>query len=304
MQVLTSANGFITELVFAPDGRALAAAVAYQSPFLWDIPATAAPKPLAEYGRGGASNLAFSPDSGIVSWITRQKRMEFERDTGDEREVQLLDNPNERLNSQVFAGPDSRLIVRTVETSIRFWLRCFMSDGSGAWEEKWFVGPGANLGGVAIAGTESKRFFTWESVVASVMSPRLVARSCRTGELLEATPISFANVYHLAARRDGSEVVAFHNSLLHVWRPGEEPRKIKTGVRTHFRAVAYHPTGSYLLAANNDNTVRVFETTTWSVVKQYTWAIGRLSAVAVSPDGTLAAAGGERGQVVVWDLDL
>jgi len=305
MQLLTSANGFIEELAFAPDGRALSAAVAYQSPFLWDIPTTAAPKVLAEYARG-AHSLAFSAGSGIVSWITAQKRIEFERDTGDEREVQLLDNPQERLNSQALTGPDSWLIVRTVETSLRFRIRCYIPDGSGAWEEKWIVGPAANLRGVVMAATDSTRFFTWEESSAenNAEKPQLVTRSCRSGQLLEAVQLPVTNVFKLAARRDGSEVVLPHNSFLHVWRPGEKPQKIKTGVRTHFRALAYHPSGHYLFAANNDNTIRVIETASWSVVKQFKWAIGRLSAVAVSPDGTLAAAGGEKGQVVVWDLDL
>jgi WD40 repeat protein len=89
-----------------------------------------------------------------------------------------------------------------------------------------------------------------------------------------------------------------------VWRPGEKPRKVRTGTRAHFRAVAYHPSGKYLLAANNDATVRVFDTDSWTVVKHYVWDIGHLTAVVVSPDGTLAAAGGRHGRVVVWDFDL
>jgi WD40 repeat protein len=99
-------------------------------------------------------------------------------------------------------------------------------------------------------------------------------------------------------------VIAYKDSSLYYWQPGEKVQKVRTGTLMHYRSLAFHPDGRHLLAGNNDTTARLIDTTTWQVVRQYTWAIGRLTAVAISPDGQLAAAGGARGQVVVWDLDL
>ncbi|MCE9566274.1 MAG: hypothetical protein K8U57_29985 [Planctomycetes bacterium] len=310
MQVLTSATGIVEELKFAPDGRALAAVV-QQSPFLWDIPATAAPKALADYDKRGAKYLTFSRDSSTVSWIANRRLFEFERDTGCEREVQLLEDSREKLSAITLTGPDSRLVVRTGEVYQQFRYRCFISDGADGWEEKWFVGPNTNLYGGAIAGTETDRFFAWERSV-SEEGPfedqtglhRLVMRSARTGQILESVPLKMLDPSGLVARRDGSEVVAFHNSFLHVWRPREVPRKVKSGTRSTLRAIAYHPSGNYLFVTSNDKSVCVLDTTSWAVVEQYTWNIGRLTSVAISPEGTLAAAGGEKGQVVLWDVDL
>jgi WD40 repeat protein len=40
------------------------------------------------------------------------------------------------------------------------------------------------------------------------------------------------------------------------------------------------------------------------VARTFTWDIGRMRSIAFSPDGALAAAGGDTGKVVVWDVDL
>jgi WD40 repeat protein len=50
--------------------------------------------------------------------------------------------------------------------------------------------------------------------------------------------------------------------------------------------------------------VKLYDTTSWKVAQAFNWDIGRLRSVAFSPDGMLAAAGGEKGKIVVWDVDL
>ena len=64
------------------------------------------------------------------------------------------------------------------------------------------------------------------------------------------------------------------------------------------------PDGRHLLQVSADRTVRVLDVATGQLVKDYAWSAGCLNAVAVSPDGLLAACGGTGGKVVVWDLDL
>lgn len=64
------------------------------------------------------------------------------------------------------------------------------------------------------------------------------------------------------------------------------------------------PDGRHLLQVSADRTVRVLDVGTGRLVKDYAWNAGKLAAVAVSPDGLLAACGGSGGKVVVWDLDL
>ena len=67
-------------------------------------------------------------------------------------------------------------------------------------------------------------------------------------------------------------------------------------------ALAADPLGRFLLTAAGPK-VTVWDPATWKPLRAFDWKIGRLTCLAVSPDGTLAAAGGDKGKVAVWDVE-
>lgn len=79
---------------------------------------------------------------------------------------------------------------------------------------------------------------------------------------------------------------------------------LKSDGRKYFTGFAFHPNGRFLAATNNDNTVKLFDVTTGTEIRTFTWQLGRMRCVCFSADGTLAAAGSDKGQVVVWDVDV
>ncbi|MBY0457672.1 MAG: hypothetical protein K2V38_10065, partial [Gemmataceae bacterium] len=71
-----------------------------------------------------------------------------------------------------------------------------------------------------------------------------------------------------------------------------------------YRAVAFNPAGTLLATAGDDKLVTFHDTTTWKPVRSFAWKIGKLRAVCFSADGTRAATWGEKGGMVVWDVDV
>ena len=113
----------------------------------------------------------------------------------------------------------------------------------------------------------------------------------------------------------GDHVLAGHGATLviqsGVWlrffradAPDAPPRSVRNDGRKHFTGAAFHPSGAYLAATSNDETVKLYDAATWRLARTFTWDIGKMRSIAFSPDGTLAAAGSDKGQVAVWDVDL
>ena len=76
---------------------------------------------------------------------------------------------------------------------------------------------------------------------------------------------------------------------------GFEGQYLITGLGQHLRD---------LLVSQDKETVKLLDTATGTEARTFTWELGRMRSVCFSTDGTLAAAGSDKGQVVVWDVDL
>jgi WD40 repeat protein len=110
-----------------------------------------------------------------------------------------------------------------------------------------------------------------------------------------------------AVSPDGRWVAGAKHNRAAVWSVSDlarPPVELRNDSRNNFTGLAFHPSGRFLAVTSNDRTVKLYDTATWAVARTFTWDVGKMRAVAFSPDGTLAAAGSDTGRVVVWDVDL
>jgi WD40 repeat protein len=138
-------------------------------------------------------------------------------------------------------------------------------------------------------------------------SYRLLVRSQKTGEELARLDYACRDRGVLATTPDGRLFAASSRTKIWAWKADEGfPRlaEIRNDGRLHFTALAFHPSGRYLAATNNDATVKLYDTASWQLAKTFIWDIGKMRSIAFSPDGTLAAAGSDAGKVVIWDIDI
>jgi WD40 repeat protein len=135
----------------------------------------------------------------------------------------------------------------------------------------------------------------------------LVARDLETGEVRRTSEPVKDGPRGPVASPDGRTVVCTWGKKLVVWDEAAweaGPREVASDNKKFFTGVAFHPSGRFLATTSNDKTAKLWDTTSWEVAKTYTWNVGRMRCVAVSPDGSLAAAGSDTGKVVVWDVDV
>ncbi len=66
--------------------------------------------------------------------------------------------------------------------------------------------------------------------------------------------------------------------------------------------LVFHPDGQ-LLTAGREGEVRIWDPTSGRELAALDWSAGPLHSLAIAPGGQTAAAGGENGQIVVWDVD-
>ncbi|MDB5307038.1 MAG: domain, G-beta repeat [Gemmataceae bacterium] len=307
MRVLHTASGEVLGLTFSPDGRALAAAVEGQGVYLWNLESPGRPLQLDDTATDRARELYFSPDSRSVGWLAPDPDgwKVYDRDTRRARQLRLSTPGPLYWLSQT---PDGGRVVSQhsfVDPALTGW-----ELGAHGWERLWSVSTlYVAIHSQAICPTGRRVAGLARNLRGRKPGEdpfRLELRSAVSGVVEATARYPYHEHYPLVFSPDGSQLVGVHEMTLLVWPVPAlgDPQLVRNDTRKHFTAVAFHPAGKYLFATNNDASVHMFDTAGWSRVARFTWDLGRLRAVAVALDGTLAAAGGDRGEVVVWDVDL
>jgi WD40 repeat protein len=298
MIVLQGKKDRVEQLAFSPDGRSLAVPCS-RGVQLWTPAAGAGPTLLpCEH----CWDARFTPDGrGLI--LECSQATVHDLATGSRRAVETLSYPLVELT------PDggSLLVAHRGEYAGTISCHPLADLAATAWEVDTIRYPCTRPmflpGGDRFVTVE-----TWGDPSVRRIVHAYVTRAARGGAVLhEARADERAHVCKFAQSPDRRLRAEARGRFIHVFRAEDvsaPPVVIANDGRKQFTGVAFHPCGEFLAATSYDNTVKLYDTHDWRRAAAFDWDVGRLRGVAFSPDGMLAAAGGDRGQVVVWDVDV
>jgi hypothetical protein len=200
-----------------------------------------------------------------------------------------------RSNPWAAGGPDAWLEVKA-----RLFCRPVADPGSPLWS----VSASGRVHHPPLFLPGGERFLTLEWRGGG----RLVTRDAGTGAVLSEAPADSALAFGDPVMSPDGRLLGCrgrHDAAVYrVEDPAAAPVTLTNDTPKEFTGLAFHPSGRFLAATSNDATVKLYDTATWKLARAFDWGVGRLRSVAFSPDGMLAAAGNDKGKIVVWDVDL
>ncbi len=134
----------------------------------------------------------------------------------------------------------------------------------------------------------------------------LILRNGKTGQSIAELGNSDGTFQvRLRFTPDGHSFYAWDRSLLEQWdlRTGRRTHRLTAPGRAYFQGLAVHPGGQFVVTVSGDGTARYWAAADLSPLRVLKWGIGKLHSVDLSQDGLLAAAGGDKGQIILWDVE-
>jgi WD40 repeat protein len=317
MLMLQGVKRAVESLAFHPDGSHLVTAGGYSDRVeYWSV--TARTKLHEWIGPYGARQIRFHPsgDWFVCTFATSSPRFDTDFILIDTNSWEPVPLKNPASPAHIALSPvQDRIVVH--EDTLDTRLECYRISAAGIgrqfWAKQLTTGDQSHqweVGGLDFFPTgDWFAAVEYQSQDEESPEPRtmLRTRSAADGRIADEVECPSGIGFDVRVSPDG-DWVAFHSvTALHLI-PTNAPAaqvRIRNPNRKHVTALAFHPSGRYLAVTSNDRTVRLHDRDAgWAVSHTYDWNVGKLKAVGFNADGTLAAAGGENGSVVVWDVEL
>jgi WD40 repeat protein/predicted Ser/Thr protein kinase len=263
VRTLSGHQARVTGLAFSPDGRRLATASADRTVRLWEV-ATGKELLCLEPHTGPVTCVAFSPDgrhiaSGSEDWTVRI------RDAETGQPVRPFDRHTGPVSAIAFA-PDAKSVAS--------------------------VASAANVG----RGSKKGEFILWDAASGDVQFKR---------EDFAWTSVAFdPDGQHLATGEigvttDGGEALRSSKACVRIWDLHGNLIRCLAGHEDAITHVAYSPDGKQVASAGVDQTVRVWEVTTFTAVATFHEEQAAFG-VAFSRDGRRIVSGCADTTVKLW----
>jgi WD40 repeat protein len=293
--ILRGKSGLVESLAFSPDGADLAAPIRGEL-HVWRIAAPAA-APVKILPRHGVTRAAFLR-GGRRLVVAGGQLLLHDLDRGETAAVEAVPSWVRAFDH----SPDGARLV--VSHGVGLLLLRLDDLARPAWEQAGFDSWTSQTATFFLT---DDRFVVIASSWSGGWHATCALHDAATGAVVSTLALGGEASYHHVISADRRLIASQRATRVMVLRSRDlsaEPVLIKNDSRKEFTGLAFHPSGRFLAATSNDNTVKLYDTTTWEMAHAFDWQIGRLRSVAFSPDGMLAAAGGDKGKVVVWDFDL
>lgn len=302
MQILSGRRNRVLDLVFSRCGRWLAAG-GFGGVHVWDTAnPTAKPRCPEPKKITGGFGLAFRADGRLFFRALNGRWSLYDPATNALTTLRLQNS------GDTVPAPDGRFVAEVRGPAVRVWS---FPDGADEPEShRAFKSPGPGVTGVAFA-PDDTTFATADVSYGTTdgtyfeLSVALTVRAVPMGKAIATLGGAAGSTSAVRYSGDGAHLLAFWAASAACWtiaEPEKAPCKAVNPSRKHFVSMAVHPSGP-LLTVDNDRLVRVWDVPALTTDRTIAWNVGKLYAVAVSPDGTRAAVGSNTGKVLVWDWD-